>query len=254
LEGKKKSLIKIMENQMREAASQKKYEEAAQFRDKIKSLEYIIQKRGLTESFLEDFSNRTSGELQSTFLFLKKNFEKLGFGIIRPLKRIEAYDVSNIMGSKATASMVVFENGIAKKEDYRRFRIKTVRGINDVAMLKEVFTRRFRRIGSKKGSWPLPNLVLIDGGKPQVGAVLDVILPLGLKIPVLGLAKKEETIILPFFINGRLKFKELRLKKMSKVLNFFKRLRDEAHRFARKYHLYLRKSSLTAKVCYSKMN
>ena len=233
LAGKDKLLIKKLLSQMTKFSKNKKFEEAAILRDQIKGLEYISEKR---IGFDEDLGYFGKDSVLSLLSYL---------GDLKKLKRIEGYDVSNISGREATASMVVFENGLPKKEDYRRFKIKTVRSVNDCAMLKEVFLRRFKRFKADKESWPLPDLVLIDGGKPQLSAALEVILPMSLKIPFLGLAKKEEVIIFPFFKSGKLKFKELRLEKTSNVLNFLKMIRDESHRFAKKYYHYLRKKILT---------
>jgi excinuclease ABC subunit C len=150
----------------------------------------------------------------------------------RPPLRMEAYDISNIQGSSAVGSMVVFEKGKPKSAHYRRFRIKSVTGANDYAMLQEVLRRRFKhssRGGEKDGedTWAImPDLVLIDGGKGQLNAALSVLEETGAKVPVASLAKENEEIFLP-------RRKEpVVLPKTSPGLQLLQRLRDEAHRFA----------------------
>lgn len=161
-----------------------------------------------------------------------------------PPHRIECFDVSNIQGANAVGSMVVFEDGLPKKSDYRKFTIKGIVGINDYAMMQEIVKRRFahispppRRSGDRGGvpegrssgstnGWPLPDLVIIDGGKGQLNAALAVLRELELMIPTVGLAKRLEELFRP----GQ---KEpLRLPSDSEGLFLLQRIRDEAHRFA----------------------
>ncbi|MBN1367193.1 MAG: excinuclease ABC subunit UvrC [Dehalococcoidales bacterium] len=149
-------------------------------------------------------------------------------------ERIEGYDISNIQGQDAVGSMVVFESGKSKSSHYRRFKIKTIPGANDFAMLQEVISRRFKRVRSEVSSeeWAvLPELVLIDGGKGQLHAVHKVMSELGVAdIPVAGLAKEKEEIFVP----GR--SKPIILPHTSGGLQLLQRVRDEAHRFAIGYH------------------
>jgi excinuclease ABC subunit C len=155
----------------------------------------------------------------------------------RAPSRIEAFDVSNLRGLHPAASMVVFEDGRPKREDYRHFRIKTVSAQDDIQMLQEVLRRRYTRLLNEKS--PLPNLILVDGGKPQVGAASFVLRELGLEeVPVIGLAKGEEKIFTP---KSSL---PIRLRDDSLALNLLKQVRDEAHRFAHRYHLKLRKKEV----------
>jgi len=149
--------------------------------------------------------------------------------------RIEAYDISNIQGSSAVGSMVVFEKGKPKPAHYRRFKIKTVSGANDYAMLQEVLQRRFKRSlkadTSTTDSWAIiPDLVLIDGGKGQLNSALSVLKEMGSTIPLASIAKENEEIYLP-------RRKEpVVLPKSSPGLQLLQRLRDEAHRFAISYY------------------
>ncbi|MGC8960130.1 MAG: excinuclease ABC subunit UvrC [Chloroflexia bacterium] len=149
-------------------------------------------------------------------------------------RRIEGYDVSTLQGQAAVGSMVVFVDGAPRRSDYRRFRIRTVEGQDDPAMLGEVLRRRFRRAGAEgkegEGWGELPDLILVDGGPGQVGAAQEVLNEAGLEVPLLGLAKKEEAVYRP----GRPE--PLLLPRNSVTLYLLQRLRDEAHRFALTYH------------------
>ncbi len=169
--------------------------------------------------------------------------------------RIEGYDISNIQGTAATGSMVVFVKGVPRKSDYRRFRIRTVEGADDYAMMQEVLRRRFKRAieGRAGGSsklkeadvWTiLPDLIIIDGGKGQLNAALEVLEEHGLKdeVPAVGLAKKQEEIFLP----GR--SQPLVLPRDSQGLYLLQRIRDEAHRFALGYHRKLRAKRSLASI------
>jgi excinuclease ABC subunit C len=164
-------------------------------------------------------------------------------------ERLECYDISNIQGTSAVGSLVVFEQGRPKRSDYKRFRIKTVQGANDFAMLAEVLTRRFKRLrdapgeagdgqsgGEPRASWDkIPDLVIVDGGKGQLSAALAVMEQLDLvAIPVVGLAKEREELFLP----GR--SEPVVLPRGSQSLFLVQRIRDEAHRFAITYHRKVR--------------
>jgi len=179
--------------------------------------------------------------------------------------RIECYDISNIQGTSAVGSMVVFEKGVPKNSDYRRFQIKTVAGANDYAMLQEVLRRRFKRqrkspvpspqsavpspqspgAGVEKGeeatpadTWAiLPDLLIVDGGKGQLSAAREVMVELGVDhIPTVGLAKEHEEIFAP----GNPE--PIVLPRTSQSLYLVQRIRDEAHRFALAYHQRLRQA------------
>jgi len=163
--------------------------------------------------------------------------------------RMECYDISNIQGRAAVGSMVVFDKGKPKPAHYRRFRIKTVPGADDYAMLQEVLQRRFKRSMLQAGAesshdiWAvLPDLVLIDGGRGQLNAVLSVMQEMGAEsIPVASLAKENEEIFIPRQAEA------IGLPASSAGLQLLQRLRDEAHRFAISYHLRIRrKESFTS--------
>ena len=160
-------------------------------------------------------------------------------------RRIETYDISNIQGSNSTGSMVVFENGKPNKSEYRRFIIRNVKGIDDYSMMKEVLTRRFKKLNeniSESNSWvKIPDLVLIDGGKGHLGAALQVFLELGVKdIPLASIAKQEEEVFVPETPEPII------LDRSSQALYLLQRSRDEAHRFAITLHRKRRSKSSTA--------
>ncbi len=146
-------------------------------------------------------------------------------------RRIEGYDISNIQGTAATGSMVVFEEGKSRPSHYRRFRIKTVAGADDYAMLREVLQRRFRRASEATGAWAIqPDLVLIDGGKGQLNTARAVMAEAGAgAVPVASLAKENEEIFIPR------RAAAIALPRQSPALQLLQRVRDEAHRFALGY-------------------
>jgi len=168
--------------------------------------------------------------------------------LAQPPARIECYDISNIQGQAATGSMVVFVKGVPRKSDYRRFKIRTVKGADDYAMMQEVLRRRFHRATEetkKEGKlaedkpWTmLPDLVVVDGGKGQLNAALEVLDEYDLReaVPVVGLAKEREEIFVPD------RSEPILLPRGSQGLFLIQRIRDEAHRFALQYHRRLREN------------
>jgi len=162
-------------------------------------------------------------------------------------RRIECYDVSNIQGTLAVSSMVVLEKGRPKPAHYRRFRIKTVTGADDYAMIQETLRRRFKRGLTGGSTWAItPDLVLIDGGKGQLNAALELRRELGLdSVPMASLAKENEEVFIP---GDR---KPIYIPKDSPALHILQRARDEAHRFAISYHRRLRhKEGITSALDY----
>jgi excinuclease ABC subunit C len=165
-------------------------------------------------------------------------------------KRVECYDISDIRGTSAVGSMVVFEEGQPKPAHYRRFRIKTVAGADDYAMIREVLKRRFRRAagdgkgegGEKEKTWAIvPDLVLIDGGRGHLGAALDAMREMKVDfIPVASLAKENEELFRPDMPQP------IVLPRTSSALYLVQRIRDEAHRFALGYHHRVRRSEAMA--------
>ena len=171
--------------------------------------------------------------------------ELLGFK--HPLRRIEAYDISNLGDRFAVGSMVVLEDGKPTSSEYRRFKIRSVKGQNDFAMMQEVITRRFRRaLANDEKFKKLPDLILIDGGKGQLSAAQTAMKPFATSrlpdIPLIALAKRIEEIFVPG------KPEPIVLRADNPTLHMIQRLRDEAHRFAVTYHRQLRQKSLSVSV------
>lgn len=221
LKGEKIGLLKKLEKEMRIAVKKQDFERAARIRDKIFSLEKVLaNSKVLRIRRIEEWS-----EIEKK---LKKILEEK-----KEIKRVEAYDISNIQGKNATGSMVVFENGKMKKSDYRRFKIKISGKPNDIAMLKECLSRRF-----KHKEWGFPDLILIDGGKAQLNVAKKAIEVLNSKSPkpkIIALAKRRNQLYLE---NQK---RPTPLDSLSDALKFFiLRVNNEAHRFAIQYHRKLR--------------
>jgi excinuclease ABC subunit C len=169
--------------------------------------------------------------------------------------RIECYDISNLQGNQVVGSMVVFEDGLARKSEYRRFEIRSVEGQDDVASLHEVLTRRLARLASeraepmtddegrrRKFAYP-PNLIVVDGGRPQLAAALEAVrASASPELPVVSLAKRMEEVYLPGSPDPVV------IPRTSEALYLLQRVRDEAHRFAIGYHRKLRGRSMTRSV------
>ncbi len=174
---------------------------------------------------------------------------KKALGLKRFPHRIEAFDISNTMGSEAVGSLVVWEDNRIKKSAFRKFKIKTVYGADDFAMMEEVISRRFSYSKAEEGSdskgWEPPDLVIIDGGKGQLSSALGALKRIGLNdIDIIALAKakgeKEDRVFLPGDTEARM------LDQRSAVMHLLQRIRDESHRFAIEYHKRLREKELVS--------
>ncbi len=160
-----------------------------------------------------------------------------------PPRRIEAFDISHAQGSDTVASMVVFIDGKPAKDQYRKFKIRTVEGIDDFASMREVVTRRYRKLNEPDATgWDAPDAILIDGGKGQLNSAVAALDALGLDLPIFGLAKQFEEIYLPGRKDG------IQLGDRSPARHLIQRLRDEAHRFAITFHRNLRGKRMTRSV------
>ena len=223
LDGNKAKLLRQMKKDMDQASRDLDFETAAKLRDELKFLENL-DLRGDLESHEQPevfFTDPTKG-----LRGLKKvlHLESLP-------RRIEGIDIAHLQGSETVASLVVFVDGVPFKPSYRRFRIKTVKGVDDFASMKEIVLRRFSH-----DEWDFPDLLLIDGGKGQVSSAMAAFRELQVTPPtVIGLAKRDEEIVLPD------EPEPLRLSKHSAALRLLQQVRDESHRFARHYHHMLRK-------------
>ena len=224
LRGERPGYLKELRESMEEASEKMEFERAAALRDTLRMLGMTVRRKVRIASSPEMRKEDGLTGVEE----LKKVLE---IGVVPHV--IEAFDISNIAGTYAVASMVCSENGIARRNRYRRFRIRTVDGSDDVAMMAEVISRRFGRLVREKGR--LPDLVLVDGGIAQLNAARAQLDKVGLQaLPAAGLAKKYEKL----YRCGR--HAPLRLPENSQALKVLQRLRDEAHRFALTYHRRLR--------------
>lgn len=220
LKGESKKVLRKLKKEMEDCSKAKDYEKARRIRNKIISLEKVI------------FHAKIFKIAENTPQYLLKKI----LGSKKPIERIEAYDISNIQGKEATGSMVTFISGFANKNLYRKFKIKTEDKPNDVGMLKEVLSRRFKHL-----EWGWPDLILIDGGRPQLNAAISSKLqtPAFQHIKVAAIAKKNNEL----FIEGRKN--PIMLKNLpQEIFNLILLARDEAHRFAIAYHHKLRAKHL----------
>jgi excinuclease ABC subunit C len=221
LSGKSGAVIRDLEKDMKTAARESRFEDAARLRNNIQNLHDMLSKKHdpmlyiNSRSAVEDIYADELSDLSTI----------LGIPVLR---RIECIDISNTAGRQATGSLVVMIDGRPDTGQYRRFRVRRQNTPNDTAMIAEVVTRRFSH-----PEWPKPDLLVIDGGKGQVRAAQNA------PVPVIGLAKRFEEIIIPTEKN----FKILRIPYTSPALHVLERIRDEAHRFAISYHRLLRKKA-----------
>ena len=189
---------------------------------------------------LKHYQIKKSTEVEHSIV-LKELQERLKLPAL-PL-RIECYDISNTRGNLAVGSMAVVEKGVLKPSAYRRFKIKTVSGIDDYSMIEEVLKRRFGHTSPEDEGWGLPDLVVIDGGKGHLNVAHKIMAKLDCEeIPIASLAKEEEEVFIP----GQTK--ALDIPRSSAALHLLQRVRDEAHRFALTYHQKLRSKKSIASI------
>lgn len=230
LEGKTGRLLREMRQQMLEASTAMQFEKAARIRDEITALENL-ELRGDVDRDVQP---------QVFILDPKKGLAGLKkvLGLPKVPRTIEGFDIAHLSGQDTVASLVSFLDGLPFKPGYRRFKVKTVEGIDDFASMREVVTRRFRKL--HEDGAPFPDILLIDGGKGQLNAALDAFRALGIEPPTLiSLAKQEEEIFRPG------ESESIRLSRHSAALRLLQYVRDEAHRFAQHYHHILRRKKLS---------
>jgi excinuclease ABC subunit C len=226
LDGKKDVLLKEMNDEMREASKQLLFEKAARLRDEIKSLENLslrgnLAKHAQPEVFYVDPRKGLKG--------LKKVLKLDSIP-----RTIDGVDIAHLGGTEMVGSLVRFVDGLPFKPGYRKYQIKSVEGVDDFAAIREVVLRRIK--GLQERDEPLPDILLIDGGKGQLGAALAAFDTLKVVPPtVIALAKREEEI----YVQGR--SEPIVLSRRSFALRLLQYVRDEAHRFAQHYHHLLRK-------------
>lgn len=231
LEGKSKEWLESLRGEMAAAAERREFEKAAELRDVVFALEKTLHK---TRKF-----ERNHPVVIGDEAVLGELGEVLGLG--KPPEIMECFDISHISGTFVVASMVRFKAGRPDKANYRRFQIKSFVGNDDFRAMEEVVGRRYRRLGEEGKVFP--DLVVIDGGRGQIGAALKAFYAMEREPPALiGLAKKHETVI---FADERA---PLNLPLNSSALNLLQRLRDEAHRFANSYNADLRSRKIRESV------
>lgn len=226
LKGERSALIRQLESEMKLAAKEKNFEQAARLRNQVYSLKELKKSVVFGKDEFMDISKDQALNGLVDLLELKG-----------APKRIEGYDISHMSGTDTVASMVVFTNGIPDKAEYRKFKMR-IPGNDDFAHMNEVIKRRF----SSKNimAWGKPDLLLIDGGKGQLGAAQAALEEMGINIPSIGLAKRYETIIKREVVGKEVVFNEILLPKTSHIIKLLQRIRDESHRFAVSYHSVLK--------------
>jgi excinuclease ABC subunit C len=226
LDGKKDRVLAELEEEMREASKALQFEKAARLRDEIQALRDLnlrgdLAKHAQPEVFYQDPRKGLRG------------LQKL-LGLAQTPRTVHGVDIAHLGGTETVGSLVTFIDGLPFKPGYRRYKIKSVAGVDDYASIREVISRRIQ--GLRERDEPHPDILLIDGGKGQLGAALDAFEALGEPPPaILGLAKQQEEIFLP----GRPE--PIVLGRRSFALRLLQYVRDEAHRFAQHYHHMLRK-------------
>jgi excinuclease ABC subunit C len=234
LEGKKDRLLRRMAKEMKEASAATLFEKAARLRDEIKALQDL------------SLRGEVNRDVQPEVFQLEPRKGLTGLRKVLSLTKtprtIEGVDIAHLGGNDTVASLVSFIDGLPYKNGYRRYRIKSVEGVDDFASIREVISRRFRAVGRPRHGEEesvFPDILLIDGGKGQLNAALDVFRLLGVEPPCLiSLAKREEEIYRPG------ETEPLRLSRHSAALRLLQYVRDEAHRFAQHYHHILQRRKM----------
>ncbi len=228
LDGKKDKLLEELRDEMREASRDLKFEKAGRIRDQLKLLENLSLRGNLDEHV----------QPEVFFVDPRKGLAGLQkiFKLPAPPRRIEGVDIAHLSGEETVASLVQFIDGLPFKHGYKRFKIRTVEGVDDFASIREVVSRRMSRLAREGEAFP--DILLIDGGIGQLNAALEAMRAIGVSPPLtISLAKQEEEIYVPGEPEPR------RLSRHSYALRLLQYIRDEAHRFAQHYHHLLRRKA-----------
>lgn len=229
LRGSRVKVLKEFEKSMNTAAKEHRFEEAAQYRNKLHAMRQLEKQVIFGDRELHDISKDVG---------LMRLAEQLD--LEAPPRRIEGFDISHMSGTDNVASMVVFVNGLPDKSQYRKFKMR-LPGNNDFGHMTEAITRRLSEKNVK--AWGLPSLFLIDGGKGQVHAAYDAMRAAGHNVPMIGLAKRYEEIITPMVEDNKVvDFTITVLRHSDEGLKLLMRVRDESHRFAVSYHTVLKRA------------
>ena len=227
--GEYRKLEGIWRAEMKAASASLDFERAARLRDNLGALGHMAERVRVKAVKAEDLTQRLESSRGVTDL-------QRALALKRPPYHVEAFDISHFSGKQTVASMVCFLGGAPNKDHYRRFKIETVAGVDDFRSMKEVVSRRYRRLSEERRD--LPDLILIDGGKGQLAMAAEALKELKLDVPLASIAKRLEEVFLPG------KSESVLLERSSPALRFLQRMRDEAHRFAVTYHRLLRGKKL----------
>lgn len=230
LEGKRHRLIREMEKEMTEASAALQFEKAARLRDEIAALQKL------------ELRGDVGSDAQPEVFHINPRRGMIGLrkvlGLAKTPRMIEGIDIAHFAGEDTVASLVSFLDGLPFKPGYRKFKIRTVEGVDDFASMREVVFRRFRRLSEEQDIFP--DILLIDGGKGQLNAALAAFQSLGIESPTLiSLAKQEEEIFRPG------ESESIKLSRHSAALRLLQYVRDEAHRFAQHYHHQLQRKKIS---------
>jgi excinuclease ABC subunit C len=256
LKGERVAIVREIERDMKKAAKAKDFETAAKLRNRLYALQALSRQSLFGDREIQDASRDQALVDLATLL-----------GMAKPPRRMECYDISHMQGTDTVASMVVFTNGVPDKANYRKFKMR-IPGNDDFAHMHEALCRRLREENRKK--WGLPDLIVIDGGKGQLGAAIKARDEAGLtSIPMIGLAKREEEIVIHkslsiegvntekvaensaknmAYVKESEDFIMIDLPANSHIIKLLQRIRDESHRFAVSYHSTLKRKRQTASM------
>ena len=229
LEGRRHRLIREMEKEMTSASAALQFEKAAKLRDDIAALRKL------------ELRGNTANDVQPEVFHIDPRKGLIGLakvlGLAKRPRNLEGVDIAHLGGEDTVASLVSFLDGLPFKPGYRKYKIKSVQGIDDFASMREVITRRFRRLAQENEIFP--DILLIDGGKGQLNAAVDAFRIIGVEPPCLiSLAKQQEEIFRPGDSES------IKLSRHSAALRLLQYVRDEAHRFAQHYHHQLRRKKM----------
>lgn len=245
LRGKKQNVLKQITKEMKQFSKEENFEQAQIRKEQLELITEVTKKKLSPDLTLPQLQLTRTSEGLTYLQKLLSDYQNIPHQW--PLTTIEGYDVSNISGTNPTVSLITFTNGQADKSNYKIFNIKALNTPNDYAMMKEALIRR-----QNHPEWGKPNLIVVDGGKGQVRAVLKV---LHWQIPIIGLVKNPDRIVVPLInltnINKtdtikkeKIGYKIIKLKPTHPTLNILQQIRDETHRFAQKQHKKLRTKAM----------
>jgi len=225
LKGNTDPVLKSLYKKLSLLTLKQDYESAISIRNSITHFNFLIHFRTFTH---EEFTHIAFDNSLQLYNLLKPLFPNLN-----KLSRIECFDISNLSQKQATGSMVVNSNGLLDKSQYRKFKIKRLDSQSDFEMLEEVIKRRMNN------KWPKPDLIILDGGRPQVTVIKQLLNSIGKNIPLIGIAKNPDRLVI-----GNEFLSTFKPKLYNSGFNLVRLMRDESHRFAKKYHLLLRERKI----------